>query len=275
VVQLNVEDGRGDQQQELPGAGHALGVVRGIEPNRSFHPLAVRRRLRRRSCRYNLSVQSLDDTPGCDGLGTSKHDVERLAALIVAELRVRVAIDDLQCPLGILELHLCGFLLLGVHLLLALQLAGRRAILALLLHPFMELFCELLDLLALQRGMARGVVHRALRAAVVTIGQLTGAFVTSRPATAPTRRCRCGSGHSSQQMGATSLLLLIAIVATLGLGPDVGPALPLCRLGGWGVPGAALHSLGALVRQAEGHRNILDIVGGELPQHLLIPYSLA
>jgi hypothetical protein len=37
----------------------------------------------------------------------------------------------------------------------------------------------------------------------------------------------------------------------------------------------ALCSLGALVRQAEERRNILDIVGGELLQHLLIPYSLA
>jgi hypothetical protein len=40
------------------------------------------------------------------------------------------------------------------------------------------------------------------------------------------------------------------------------------------VPGAALRSLGALVNQAEERRNILDVVGGELLQHLLIPYSL-
>jgi hypothetical protein len=52
--------------------------------------------------------------PGRDGLGTSEHDVERLVALVVAGLRVRVAIDGLQCPLGILKLHLCVFLLLGV-----------------------------------------------------------------------------------------------------------------------------------------------------------------
>jgi hypothetical protein len=37
----------------------------------------------------------------------------------------------------------------------------------------------------------------------------------------------------------------------------------------------ALCSLGALVRQVKERRNILDIVGGELLQHLLIPYSLA
>jgi hypothetical protein len=75
--------------------------------------------------------------------------VEHLAALVVTGLRVGVAIDGLQCPLGILKLHLCVFLLLGVHLLLALPLAGRCTILALLLHLFAELFSELLDLPAL------------------------------------------------------------------------------------------------------------------------------
>jgi hypothetical protein len=94
--------------------------------------------------------------------------------LIVTGLRVGVAIDSLQCPLGILKLHLCVFLLLGVHLLLALPLVGRRTILVLLLDLFVELFHELLDLLALRRGMARGVVHRALRAAIATIGWLKG-----------------------------------------------------------------------------------------------------
>jgi hypothetical protein len=57
--------------------------------------------------------------------------------------------------------------------------------------------------------------------------------------------------------------------------PSAGLALPLFRLGSWGVPGAALRSLGALARQAEECRNILDVVGGELFHHLLIPYSLA
>jgi hypothetical protein len=37
----------------------------------------------------------------------------------------------------------------------------------------------------------------------------------------------------------------------------------------------AFHSLGALVRQAEERGHILDVVGGELLQHLLILYSLA
>jgi hypothetical protein len=203
--------------------------------------------------------------------------VKRLAALVVAGLIVGVAIDGLQCPLGILELHLCVFLLLRVHLLLALPLVGRRTILALLLHLFTELFHKLLDLPALRRGMAHGLVHRALRAAVVTIGRLTGAFVASRSATAPTRCYSCSSGHPGQWLGAASILLLlvIAVAAALGLGLGTRLALPLCCLSGWGVPGAALRSLGALVRQAEERRNILDVVGGEPLQHLLIPYSLA
>jgi hypothetical protein len=40
------------------------------------------------------------------------------------------------------------------------------------------------------------------------------------------------------------------------------------------VPGVALRSLGTLVSQAEERRNILDVVGGELLQHLTIPCSL-
>jgi hypothetical protein len=197
--------------------------------------------------------------------------MERLATLVVAGLRVGVAIDGLQFPLGILKLHLCVFLLLRVHLLLALPLEGRRAIVALLLHLFVELFHELLDLPALRRGTERGVVHRALPAVVIAIGRLTGVFVTSRATTAPTPRCSCGIGRSGQRRVATSLLLVVVAAATaLGLGPGVGLALPLYSLGGWGVPGMALRSLGALVRQAKERRHILDVVGGELLQHLLI-----
>jgi hypothetical protein len=61
--------------------------------------------------------------------------------LVVTGLRVGVAIDGLQCPLGILKLHLCVFLLLGVHLLLVLPLAGRRAIVALLLLHLFAVWC--------------------------------------------------------------------------------------------------------------------------------------
>jgi hypothetical protein len=202
VVQVDVGGGRGDQQRELPGIGHALGAIRGVEPNRGFHPLAVRCCFRHRSHRRNLSAQSLDDAPRRDGPGTSKHDVEHPAALVVAGLRVGVAIDGLQCPLGILKLHLCVFLLLGVHLLLALPLAGRRAILALLLHLFTELFRELLDLPALQRSMARGVVHRALRAAVVAIGRLTGRLSPLSPPRPPPAATAAAVGAPASGCGA-------------------------------------------------------------------------
>jgi hypothetical protein len=45
-------------------------------------------------------------------------------------------------------------------------------------------------------------------------------------------------------------------------------------LGSWGVPSTTLYSLDTLVRQAKECRDILDVVGGELLQHLLIPHSL-
>jgi hypothetical protein len=175
--------------------------------------------------------------------------VERLAALVVAGLRVRVAIDGLQCPLGILKLHLYVFLLLGVYLLLALPLTERRAILVLLLHLFTELFHELLDLPALRRGMARGVVHRALRAAVVTIGWLTGAFVTSWPATAPpTATAMTVGALASGWLPPAFLLLLLLLPPPRAWPPSIVLALPLCHLGSWGVPGTTLRSLGTLVR---------------------------
>jgi hypothetical protein len=41
------------------------------------------------------------------------------------------------------------------------------------------------------------------------------------------------------------------------------------------VLGAAFRGPGALVHQGEERRHILDVVGGELLQHLLIPYPLA
>jgi hypothetical protein len=141
--------------------------------------------------------------------------------LVVIGLRVGVAIDGLQCPLGILKLHLCVFLLLGVDLLLALPLVGWRAILA-LLHLFMELFREFLDLPTLHRGMARGVVHRALRATVVAIGWLTGAFVTSRTTTAPTRRCSCSSGRPASGWLPPAFFFLLLL-----------PSLPLPPPGAW------------------------------------------
>jgi hypothetical protein len=162
--------------------------------------------------------------------------MERLVALIVAGLRVGVATDGLQYPLGFLELHLYVFLLLQVHFLFALPLAGRRAVLMQLLHLFTELFRELLDLPALQRAMARGVVHWALRVVVVAIGQLTGAFVASWPLHGPhsplqLRRWVLRLAVDCRQCSSSSFVVVVAIAAALGLCPSVGLALPLHHLG--------------------------------------------
>jgi hypothetical protein len=96
--------------------------------------------------------------------------MERLAVLVVAGLRVGMAIDILQCPLGILKLYLYVFLLLWVHFLFALPLVGRHSILALLLHLLAELICELFYLPALRCTMVRGVVHQVLCTIIIAIG---------------------------------------------------------------------------------------------------------
>jgi hypothetical protein len=66
--------------------------------------------------------------------------VELLAVLIFTGSEVRVVVDHLDRPLGILELHFLLLLTLVVNLLLAFPLAGMRAIMAwLLLLLLMEL----------------------------------------------------------------------------------------------------------------------------------------
>jgi hypothetical protein len=93
---------------------------------------------------------------------------------------------------------------------------------------------------------------------------------------APTRRCNLLLVFGCRQPSSCFfVVVVVAVAATLGPCPGIGLALPLHRLGNWGVPGAALYSLATLVHQAEERRDILDVVGGELLQHLLIPYSLA
>jgi hypothetical protein len=149
--------------------------------------VGCRTRLRCSDC--HCPALHLDDAPGYDVLGTIVHDVELLAALIVAGFRVRVAVDDLDRPLGILELHLLLITLVG-HLLIAFSLAGRHAVVAqLLLLLLAELLHELLDLSALLGTVAPGVVHRTLQMTLVTVGGLSQLLVTAW-ATAPTSRCR-------------------------------------------------------------------------------------
>jgi hypothetical protein len=104
--------------------------------------------------------------PGRDVPRAVVDDVELLAALIVTGLKVRVVIDDLDRPLGILELHLLLVIALTGNVLLAFPLAGRCAITAgLLLLLLMELLCKLLDLTALLGTAAHP--HRCRRAGAV------------------------------------------------------------------------------------------------------------
>jgi hypothetical protein len=104
--------------------------------------------------------------------------VELLTVLIVTGFEVEVAIGDLDCPLGILEHHL---LLVVPHMgnvLLAFSLAGRQVAAArLLLLLLMELLHELIDLLALLRDVAPGIVHRAPQPTLVVTGGLVRSLV--------------------------------------------------------------------------------------------------
>jgi hypothetical protein len=106
-------------------------------------------------------MQCLDDAPRRGVLGAIIDDVELLVALVVIGLKVRVAIDDLHRPLGILELHLLA-VELTKNVLLAFPLARRRVItVGLLLLLLAELLHNLFDLPALLGAMAPKVVHWA------------------------------------------------------------------------------------------------------------------
>jgi hypothetical protein len=148
-----------DPSRRTPPRGgsvtHALGTVRGVETDPRLQPPVVRHRPRSTSGCCHLLTQGLDDAPRCNVLRAPKHDVECFAMLVIIGLGVRVAVDGFQCSLGVLELHLLIFLLLGAHLLFALPLAERCAFLARLLLLFAELFHELLDLPTLTHVVAR------------------------------------------------------------------------------------------------------------------------
>jgi hypothetical protein len=154
--------------------------------------------------------------------------MERLATLIGAGVGVGVAIDDLQCHLGVLELHLFILVLLQIHLLFALPLVGRCVVLVWqLLLLLAELLCKLLDLLALISVVPLGVMHRPSRATIVTTRRLMGVFVATW-AMAPTSRCSCSSGCPDQwRIHATGLLHLLLVDTTLSSGIRIRLALPL------------------------------------------------
>jgi hypothetical protein len=99
--------------------------------------------------------------------------VELLVALILARVGVRVAIDTIERPLGVLELHLLLLVALGGNLLLAFPLLGRCAIAVwLLLLLLTELLYELLDVPALLCAVVPRVVYQALRTTLVAAGGL-------------------------------------------------------------------------------------------------------
>jgi hypothetical protein len=133
-------------------------------------------------------VQHLDDAPRCDVPRAIVHDVELLAALIVTGFRVGVAVEDLDHPLGVLELHLLLLVALVGNLLLAFPLAGRHAVVArLLLLLLAELLHELLDLPALLDVVVPRVVHRVPWTALIAVGGLSWSLVATWAA-APTNR---------------------------------------------------------------------------------------
>jgi hypothetical protein len=149
-----------------------------------------------------------------------EHDMECLAALVVTGLGLGVIVDGLHFPLSVLEHHLLILVLLGVHLLFALPLAGRRAFLARLLLLLVELFHKLLDFLAITHTVACGVMYRASCATVIAARHLMGVLVASW-ASASTGRSSssCGSGGAGQRLVvATGFLLLVPVVVAAALG---------------------------------------------------------
>jgi hypothetical protein len=185
MVQLDVDDGQGDEQRELPGPCHALRAVRGIEADRRIHPPVVWHRLWGRCSRRHLSMQVLDDATRGDVPRTSEHDVECLVTLIVTGLGIRMAVYSLEVPFVLLEPHSVLLILFRVCLLFALPLAGRHVITMLLLQLLVVLFHELLDFLTLLSVVARRVVHWTMRLSVIAVRRLTGALVASGTSAPP------------------------------------------------------------------------------------------
>jgi hypothetical protein len=154
--------------------------------------------------------------------------VELLVALVGAGVRVRVAVDSLERPLGIMELHILLLVALRGDLLLALSLLERRAItVRLLLLLLAELLHELLDLLTVLHAVAPRVVYQAPRTIVVIAEGLPRPLVTTW-AMAPTSHFSSysGSGSTSQQLVVATILLLLlfVFVAALSSGICIGLA---------------------------------------------------
>jgi hypothetical protein len=68
-------------------------------------------------------------------------------------------------------------------------------------------------------------------------------------------------------------VVVAIVVVAIALG--VGLTVLSYRRGRWGVPGMALCRPSTLICQTEKLGNLLDVVRGDLLQHLLIPHTLA
>jgi hypothetical protein len=135
--------------------------------------------------------------------------VELLVVFVGAGVKVRVAVDNLERPLGVLELQLLLLVAVGGNLLLAFPLLGRRAIASwLLLLLLAELLRKLLDILALLCTVAPGVVYRAPWTALIA--------AEATWATTPTYRSsnNSSSGSSGQRLVVAAGLLLPPVFAT-------------------------------------------------------------
>jgi hypothetical protein len=100
--------------------------------------------------------------------GATVDDVELLVPLVITGHGVGVAVDDLDRPLGVLELHRLLTIAVTSNMLHAFLLSGRHVIvMGLLLLLLAELLCKLLDLRTLLGTVAPRVVHRASRPTLV------------------------------------------------------------------------------------------------------------
>jgi hypothetical protein len=145
-------------------------------------------------------------------------------------------------------------------------------VLAVLLHEFLH-FPILLS------AMACRVVHWATCAFVITVRRLIGALVTSGTSTPTHRGSSYDGGSSSQRLVVASDLLLVVVLVfaatSLGGSTHIGLATFPRLWGRWGVPGTALCGPGTLVHQEDELNDILDVMHGEILQHIPIPHTLA
>jgi hypothetical protein len=161
--------------------------------------------------------------------------VELLATLVVAGFGVGVAVDDVDRPLGVLQLHLLLLIAFTGNLLLVFPLAGRHVVTAwLLLLLLTKLFRELLDVRTLLGAVVSVVVHLAPRPALIAAGGLARPLVTAW-VVAPTGQCSNNNGGGSnchRLIVVVGLLLVVVLAAALRAVSALGlPAFPASGVG--------------------------------------------